>query len=132
MNQVILGSESSDVIILWVSMNTIFRVVDTVLHFIAGSTGSNVQSIGGSITSPLYQALLDMLLRILQYFVMAWAEFLLGASLFLTEHWKFTQRYNEFNTVTISNPVALFFTTPPRTPRISGLKSQILKPTFLS
>ena len=42
MNQVILGSESSDVIILWVSMNTIFRVVDTVLRFITGTTGSNV------------------------------------------------------------------------------------------
>ena len=27
---------------------------------------------------------------------------------------------------------ALFALTPPRTPRISGLKSQILKPTFLS
>ena len=25
-----------------------------------------------------------------------------------------------------------FDTTPPRTPKISGLKSQVLKPTFLS
>ena len=28
--------------------------------------------------------------------------------------------------------VVVNFLTPPRTPRISGLKSQILKPTFLS
>ena len=32
------------------------------------------------------------------------------------------------------NDIAFFraYLTPPRTPRISGLKSQILKPTFLS
>ena len=29
-------------------------------------------------------------------------------------------------------PVEIMLCTPPRTPRISGLKSQVLKPTFLA
>ena len=59
---------------------------------------------------------------VLNFAHIKWKEFLAGLKL---ANLKILRRFQSFSMI-------ITLHTPPRTPRISGLKSQVFKPTFLS